>query len=96
MPVFVPRSVASWSFIDYVAIFLMRLAFEHYVVARLQFCSTWTVGGFSCVVGLVVFAEVFWLVLPSLGTCQQGPYAVYNGVPSCPGFPRPSADPFCI
>ena len=45
------------SFVDYVSIFLVRPAFEHYVLARL-WSSAWTVGGFLYVVGLVVFAEV--------------------------------------
>ena len=46
------------SFVDYIAIFLVRPAFEYYVLARLQSCSAWTVGGFLYVVGLVVLAEV--------------------------------------
>ena len=37
MPVFVPKNIASWwvwcSFVDYVTIFLVRLAFEQYVLA---------------------------------------------------------------
>ena len=42
--------VVRCSFVDYVAIILVRLAFEHYVFARLKFCSAWRIGGFSYIV----------------------------------------------
>ena len=50
--------VVWFSFVDYIAIHLVRPGFEHSVLARLYSCPAWTVGGFLYVVGLVVFAEV--------------------------------------